>query len=101
MKNKIYTFILLAFCCGWGAARAQDTTACNAQFTASVSGNTVFFRAADSITGVQHFWSFGDSSQAGFAAYSTVSHTYSHPGVFAVTHLIRNSSTGCSDSSTQ
>jgi len=101
MKNKVYTFLLLVFCCGWRMARAQDSTACNAGFTASVNGNMVFFMASDSVTGVQHFWNFGDSVQVGFGAFPDVTHTYSHSGVFHVTHLVRNLSTGCSDSSTQ
>lgn len=91
----------MVFCCGWWTARAQDTTACNARFTASVNGNMVFFMASDSITGVQHYWNFGDSVQVGFGAYPDVTHTYSHSGMFQVTHLVRNLSTGCNDSSTQ
>ena len=101
MKNKFYTFILMIFCCGLWTAHAQDTTACNAQFTAPVSGNTVFFRAADSATGVQHFWNFGDTSQVGFGPYAAVTHTYSHPGVYRVIHLVRDSAIGCHDSSSQ
>ncbi|HEV2483386.1 MAG TPA: PKD domain-containing protein [Puia sp.] len=102
MKNKVYTFILLILCCGWWPARAQDTTAgCNAQFSASVSGNSVSFRAADSIAGVQHSWNFGDTSQLGYGPYPVVSHTYSHSGVYRVTHLVRDSAIGCFDSSSQ
>ena len=102
MKNKVYTFILMIFCCGWlTTTRAQDSTACNAQFNASASGNTVFFRAADSVAGVQHFWNFGDTSQLGFGPYPVATHTYSHPGVYRVTHLVRDSAAGCQDSSSQ
>ena len=101
MKNKVYTFILMIFCCGLWTARAQDSTACNAQFTAPVSGNTVFFRAADSVAGVQHFWNFGDTSQLGFGPYPVVTHTYSHSGVYRVIHLVRDSATGCNDSTSQ
>jgi PKD repeat protein len=101
MKNKVYTFILLIICCGLSAARAQDTTACNAQFNAFVSGNTVSFRAADSAAGVQHLWIFGDTSQVGYGPYVVVTHTYSHPGNYRVTHLVRDSAIGCFDSSSQ
>jgi hypothetical protein len=102
MKNKVYTFILMILCCGWWTARAQDTTtACNAQFTASVSGNTVSFRALDSAAGVQHLWIFGDTSQLGYGPYPVVSHTYSHSGVYWVTHLVRDSAIGCFDSTSQ
>lgn len=101
MKNKFYTFILLIFCCGWWTARAQDSTACNAQFSASVSGNTVSFRAMDSAAGVQHLWNFGDTSQLGYGPYVTATHTYSHPGTYRVTHLVRDSAIGCFDSSSQ
>jgi hypothetical protein len=102
MKNNVYTFILLIFCCGWFAASAQDSTAaCNAQFAASVSGNTASFWASDSAAGVRHFWNFGDTSQVGYGAYAYVTHTYSHPGTYRVTHLVRDSAIGCFDSSSQ
>ncbi len=101
MKNKVYTLILMIFCCGLWTARAQDSTSCNAQFFASVNGNTVFFLAADSAAGVQHFWNFGDTTQLGFGPYPSVTHTYGHPGVYRVIHLIRDSANGCHDSSSQ
>ena len=101
MKNKVYTLILMIFCCGSWTARAQDTTSCNAQFNASVNGNQVFFLAADSAAGVQHFWNFGDSTQLGFGPYPLVTHTYNHPGVYRVIHLVRDSAGGCHDSSSQ
>lgn len=101
MKNKLYTFILMIFCCGWWTVRAQDTTACNAQFYASVNGNTAVFGAADSAAGVQHFWNFGDTSQLGFGPYPLVTHTYSHPGVYRVVHIVRDSAIGCFDSTSQ
>lgn len=102
MKNKFYTFIFMIFCCGWCSAHAQDTaSACNAQFYPSVSGNTVFFRAADSAMGVQHWWNFGDTSSLGYGPYVAVTHTYSHPGTYRVTHLVRDSANSCFDSSSQ
>ena len=91
----------MIFCCGLWTARAQDTSSCNAHFTVAASGNQVVFTAADSATGVQHFWNFGDTSQIGYGPYARVSHTYSHPGTFQVTHLVRDSANGCHDSSTQ
>ena len=91
----------MIFCCGLWTARAQDTTSCNAHFTVAASGNQVVFTAADSAAGVQHFWNFGDTSQIGYGPYARVSHTYSHPGTFQVTHLVRDSANGCHDSSTQ
>ena len=91
----------MIFCCGLWTARAQDSISCNAQFFASVNGNTVFFLAADSAAGVQHFWNFGDTTQLGFGPYPTVTHTYGHPGVYRVIHLIRDSANGCHDSSSQ
>lgn len=101
MKNKFYSFILTIFCCGLWTARAQDSTSCNAQFTTFVSGDQVTFHAMDSAAGLQHFWNFGDSSQIGFGPFPTVTHTYSHAGTFLVVHLVRDSATGCNDSSSQ
>jgi len=101
MKNKVYTLILSIVCCGLWTARAQDSTTCNAQFTAQVSGNTVYFRAVDSMSGVQHFWNFGDTSQVGYGPYVAVTHTYSHPGVYRVLQMVRDSAAGCHDSTSQ
>ena len=88
-------------CCGWWTARAQDSTACNPQFSATVSGNTVYLRAADSASGARHFWNFGDTSQLGFGPYAVVTHTYSHSGVFRVFHVVQDSAANCHDSSSQ
>ncbi len=103
MNSKLYTLILFFSLCGLVQAHAQapDSATCTAQFYASPSGNTVYFRAADSLTGVQHFWSFGDTTQVGFGNYVGVTHTYRGPGNYTVIHLIRNTATGCHDSSAQ
>jgi hypothetical protein len=101
MENKFYALILLFLLSGVLPARSQDTTTCNARFYVSYDGNTVYFRAADSITGVQHFWSFGDGTQVGYGNYVSVTHNYSGQGSYPVTHLVRNTATSCYDSSTQ
>ena len=107
MENKIYTLIFLALFAGLVPTRAQgpaqwpDSSLCTAQFFVSYNGNTVYFRAADSLTGVQHYWNFGDGTQVGFGNYVSETHTYSSPGSYAVTHKTVNASTGCHDSSVQ
>jgi Secretion system C-terminal sorting domain len=109
MENKFYTLIFCIFFAGLAPARAQgpaqwpvpDSSTCTAQFFVSSSGNTGYFRAVDSLTGVQDYWNFGDGSHIGFGNYVAVQHTYSGPGSYAVTHKIINTSTGCHDSSVQ
>ncbi len=101
MENKFYALILLFLLSGVLPARSQDTLTCNARFYVSYDGNTVYFRAADSITGVQHFWSFGDGTQVGFGNYVAVTHNYSGQGSYPVIHLVQNTTTGCYDSSSQ
>lgn len=100
MKNKFYSILLFFFIAALRAG-AQDTTVCNAQFYVSYDGNTVYFRAIDSIAGVQHQWSFGDSTQSGWGNYVGISHTYSHPGTYTVIQRISNPATGCHDSAAQ
>lgn len=116
MENKFYTLvcrmnsgravrktaIFFAIFCGALSARAQDSSGCTAQFFAyQIGGSQYLFRAADSATGVQHYWNFGDSTSLGFGNYVTATHTYSHSGNFTVTHLVRDPATGCHDSSTE
>ena len=98
MKDKFYALLLVSLFIGGITARAQDSTACNARFFAETNGAQVYFRAVDSLSGVQHFWNFGDTTQLGYGNYVGVQHTYHHSGTFTVTHLIRNTATGCHDS---
>jgi hypothetical protein len=100
MGNKFYflfTFLLLS---GLLSARAQDSSACNASFTASVAGDQVYFWAADSLPGVQHYWNFGDSTQLS-TGNAMIIHTYSHGGTFIVTLTVTDSATHCHSSSSQ
>jgi hypothetical protein len=102
MNNKFYAFLLILLSIGFGRAKAADTTICNARFLAEPGGGTqFFFRAVDSVTGLEHRWDFGDSTRIGFGNYVGVNHVYSHTGAFFVTHVVRNTATGCYDSSTQ
>lgn len=98
MKSKIYTLIFLSFLAV--CARAGDS-ACTARFYVSYDGNQVYFRAADSLTGVRHYWDFGDTTHIGFGNYVAVTHTYRGPGTYAVTHVIDDPAGGCHDSIVQ
>jgi hypothetical protein len=101
MNTKFYAFLLLAFFARLMPVQAQDTLACNAGFLVEPNGTQVYFRAIDSISGVQHYWYFGDSTQVPYGNNVGVEHSYSHAGKFTVIHLIRNLTTGCHDSSSQ
>jgi len=103
MGNKLYTLISFTLFCCLGTARAQDTTLCNPNFGYSLSGSQAFFQAVDTHAQVRHYWNFGDTTAAGFNSnLSTVAHTYSHTGVYTVTHIIRDSLGGsCFDSTAQ
>lgn len=103
MENKLYTLILFTLFSCFGSARAQDSTLCNPNFGYSVSGSQAAFQAVDTHANVLHFWNFGDTITAGFSSnLSSVYHTYSHSGVYTVTHIIRDSlGGGCIDSTAQ
>lgn len=98
MKDKFYVFFLVSFFIAGIGVRAQDSAACNARFQAQTLGAQVNLRAEDSLSGVEHFWNFGDTTQLGYGNYVAVQHTYHHSGTFRVVHLIRNTATGCHDS---
>jgi hypothetical protein len=101
MYRHFYALFLFIFLFGHSPARAQDSATCTAQFFASGDGFQFYFRAVDSVTGVQHFWSFGDSTQVGYGNFVGVQHTYGHYGSFTVTHVVVNPAVGCRDSSVQ
>lgn len=100
MKNKFYTFLLIIIG-GVLPAAAQDTTRCNARFGAAPGGLQVYFRAVDSLPGVEHYWDFGDSVILNYGNNVGVTHNYTHYGQFKVVHWIRNTATGCFDSLSQ
>ncbi len=100
MGNKFYflfTFLLLS---GLLSVRAQDSSACNASFTAIPSGNQVYFWAADSLPGVLHQWNFGDSTQTS-TGNAMIIHTYAGSGTFIVTQTVTDSVRHCHSSSSQ
>lgn len=74
---------------------------CNAQFSFTISGNTVAVVPAnaqtDSIS--EHFWNFGD----GYTSNTTfTTHTYNQCGTYVITHTVTgfdSSSNPCGDSS--
>jgi Secretion system C-terminal sorting domain/PKD domain len=100
MGNKLYFLFTLLLLSGLLSARAQDSSACNASFTAIPSGSQVYFRAMDSLPGVFHQWNFGDSTQTS-TGNAMVIHTYSGSGTFIVTQTVTDSVTHCHSSSSQ
>ncbi len=103
MENKLYTFIACLLLSSFLPARAQDSTKCNARFsTIQYAGsNVVYFKAVDSVPSARHSWNFGDTTGTlGWTGFS-VNHAYAHSGNYAVTHVVRDSVKGCSDSSVQ
>jgi hypothetical protein len=70
----------------------------NANFTARVSRDTVFLAASDSTLHLLHQWKFGDGTQ-GFGR--KLLHIYNAPGVYAITHIVRDSASQCVDSARQ
>ncbi len=101
MQKKFYLLFSL-FLINQLSAGAQDTARCTAAFQAIVNGSQAYFQAADSLSVVVHYWNFGDSTQVGFNHnYSTVSHAYTHPGVFTVIHIAKDSAGSCYDSTTR
>jgi Secretion system C-terminal sorting domain/PKD domain len=101
MEKKFYVLFLFFSFSALCRARAQDSTACTAYFYVNYSGSQVWFRAADSITGTQQRWNFGDSTQLGFGSNVGVTHNYAGPGSYLVSLVVRNAATGCYDSSSQ
>ena len=101
MEKKFYILFLFITFSGLFRARAQDTTACSAYFYVSYNGDQVYFRAADSITGTQQHWYFGDSTQLGSGNNVGVTHTYARPGSYLVSLVVSNPNTHCYDSSSQ
>jgi hypothetical protein len=101
MEKKFYPLFLFFCLSALFKAQAQDSTACTAYFYVNYSGDQVYFRAADSTTGTQQRWYFGDSTQLGFGSHVGVTHNYARPGSYLVSLVVRNTATGCYDSSSQ
>ena len=100
--NKIYLvlsfFLVLG---GHQAVVAQDTTVCNASFQATVSGNTVFLRAMDSLPGVLHTWNFGDGTVSSSTDSFMTSHFYAPQGTYAITQTVVDSVHHCQNTASQ
>ena len=83
------------------SAKAQQTTACNAQFSYTVNSNTVtFLPAVMGDTGTtRHLWTFGDGTSSD---RRDPSHTYAQCGTYSVKHVFKaytpNNATYCADS---
>jgi hypothetical protein len=100
MEKKFYFLLFSLVLSGLVSARAQDSSACNAGFMVSVAGSQAYFRASDSVPGLSHQWSFGDSTQT-FTGNVQVTHTYSHAGAYFVTQIVSDSVTHCQSTSSQ
>jgi hypothetical protein len=100
MEKKFYFLLFSLLLSGLVSARAQDSSGCYAGFMVSVAGSQAYFRAADSVPGLSHQWSFGDSTQT-FTGNVQVTHTYSHAGAYFVTQVVSDSITHCRSISSQ
>ena len=100
MEKKFYFLLFSLLLSGVVSVRAQDSSACYASFMVSVAGNQAWFRAADSVPGLSHQWSFGDSTGT-FTGNVQVTHTYSHAGAYFVTQVVTDSVTHCRSASSQ
>ena len=67
----------------------------NADFTYTISGDTVHFFATDDSSNVKHQWTFGDGQSAG--NFNTT-HIYGSNGTYTVCHFDSIGGTGCLDS---
>ena len=99
MGNKFYSLLCSFLFFGLFTAHAQDSSRCNASFFVSISGNQVYFRAADSLPGTTHNWNFGDST-VWFPGGVGVTHTYNNPGTYIIRQVVTGSG-HCVDSSSQ
>lgn len=100
--NKLYLVLsFLLMLGGRQAAQAQVSPGCNAAFQATVSGNTVFFRAMDSLPGVQHSWNFGDGSISSSTDSFMTSHFYGSPGTYVIIQTVADTAHHCQDTASQ
>lgn len=105
MKTKIFTLkasgklmLLMLSLVTAGTMNSQ----CNAHFTDSVSGNTVYFHsnASGYSPTATHYWNFGDGTVLNFNGPANPNHTYAGSGSYFVQHMISDATTLCSDSDT-
>jgi hypothetical protein len=100
MEKKFYFLLFSLLLSAAVSVRAQDSSVCYASFMVSVAGNQASFRAADSVPGLSHLWSFGDSTGT-FTGNVQVTHAYNHPGAYFVTQVVTDSMTHCRSTSSQ
>jgi PKD repeat protein len=92
MRKFVPLFLILFYIVN--AVHAQ----CNPAFTASVNQATAQFQAAATNSNLTHSWSAGDGS---YLYGINVSHNYTLPGTYTVTHYVVDSLTSCKDSAKQ
>jgi PKD repeat protein len=100
--KKFYFLCVLVFSLMLNNTKAQNTVSCVAQFTASISGNTVSCGSSVIDSTALHYWNFGD----GFtSSVMNPSHTYNVCGTYTITHLVQhrnpNSVIICADTVSQ
>jgi len=101
--KKIYTTFILAFFVFIQTSLA-NTTSCSAQFTFTISNNTVQFISASSAdTSLFNSWYFGDGVSS--SSLANPSHTFSSCGTYTVYHQVEqfdnNGNLICQDSTFQ
>jgi PKD repeat protein len=101
--KKIYSIFILAFFVFIQTSLA-NTTSCSAQFTFTVSNNTVQFISASSTdSSLINTWYFGDGVSS--SSLANPSHTFSNCGTYTVFHQVEqfdnNGNLICQDSTFQ
>lgn len=100
--KKFYFLWVLVFSLMLNSSQAQNTVTCNALFTTSVSGNTVYCSSSVIDSTAIHYWNFSD----GFTSQvMNPSHVFNTCGTYTVMHLVQHRNPNgvfiCSDSVSQ
>ncbi|MEI9910034.1 MAG: PKD domain-containing protein [Bacteroidota bacterium] len=91
--RKLISFVFILSC-----VNIKVKAQCDAAFTFSVNLATAQFQATNANVNYRHYWLLGDGTN-GFG--TGISHTYSFPGTYTVTHILADSVNQCSDTTQQ
>lgn len=98
--KRFFTPLLMAFT-ALLSVHLQAQSPCNANFQFVVNGATVNFYSSNSNTApgpIRHFWNFGNGKKGD--GVNPV-HTYTAPGIYNVTHIVRDTLHQCTDTVTK
>jgi PKD repeat protein len=98
--KRFFTPLLLALTALF-TVQLQAQSPCNANFQFVVNGATVNFYSSNGNTNpgpVRHFWNFGNGKSGDGV---NPIHTYTAPGIYNVTHVVRDTLLQCADTVTK